>query len=71
MSSQSQFPSLHVVDHPVVQDKLSRLRDVSCNKRDFKAHLYDISLLMAYEITKDLETETVKVQTPLEVMDGK
>jgi uracil phosphoribosyltransferase len=60
------FPNLVVVQHPLVQHKLTRLRDRSTGTRDFKALVSEISMLMAYEATNDLPLESVEVETPLE-----
>jgi len=55
-----------VVDHPLVQHKLTLMRDVTASTSKFRQLLREISLLMAYEVCRDLETEMVEVQTPLE-----
>ncbi len=65
------FPNLHVLDHPLVQHKITRLRDRSTATRDFKALVNEIAMLMAYEATKDLPLEDVTVETPLERTTGK
>lgn len=60
------FPNLTVVDHPLVQHKLTRLRDRTTGTRDFKALVSELAMLMAYEATQDLPLEQVEVETPLE-----
>jgi uracil phosphoribosyltransferase len=65
------FPNLTVVGHPLVQHKLTRLRDRTTGTRDFKALVSEISMLMAYEATQDLALENVTVETPLEGMTGR
>ena len=57
-----------LVDHPLVQHKLSLMReqDTSCMK--FRSLLKEISLLLAYEVTRDLPLETKEIETPLEKM---
>lgn len=65
------FPNLHVVDHPLVQHKITRLRDRTTATRDFKALVNEIAMLMAYEATKNLPLEEVEVETPLERTTGK
>lgn len=65
------FPNLTVLDHPLIQHKLSILRDKRTSTRDFKQLVGEIATLMAYEVTKDLPTEEVEVETPLETMKGR
>jgi len=60
------FANLHVVHHPLVRHKLTRLRDRHTGTRDFKALVSELSMLMAYEATKDLQLDAVEVETPLE-----
>jgi uracil phosphoribosyltransferase len=64
------FPNLSVVRHPLVQHKLTRLRDRHTGTRDFKDLVHEISMLLAYEATKDLPLEPVPVETPLEATVG-
>src|SRR5205814_7994220 len=64
------FPNLTVLDHPLIQHKLSILRDKSTSTKDFKQLVNEIAMLMAYEVTKDLPLETTEVETPLEPMRG-
>ena len=65
------FPNLTVLDHPLIQHKLSILRDKHTSTRDFKQLVSEIAMLMAYEVTKDLPTEPVEIETPLETMSGR
>jgi uracil phosphoribosyltransferase len=65
------FPNLTVLDHPLIQHKLSILRDRETSTRDFKQLVSEIATLMAYEATKDLATELVEIHTPLERMIGR
>jgi uracil phosphoribosyltransferase len=65
------FPNLTVLDHPLIQHKLSILRDRQTSTRDFKQLVGEIATLMAYEATKDLATEPVEIHTPLERMIGR
>ena len=57
---------LTVVDHPLVQHKLGLLRDVTTPTQAFRQLVDEITLLLTYEATKDLATELVEVDTPLE-----
>jgi uracil phosphoribosyltransferase len=65
------FPNLVVVSHPLIQHKITRLRDRTTGTRDFKALVSELSMLMAYEATKDLPLEEVAVETPLERTSGR
>jgi len=65
------FSNLTVLDHPLIQHKLTLLRDRTTSTRDFKQLVSEIAMLMAYEVTKDLVTEPVEIETPLERMTGR
>ncbi|WP_408870766.1 uracil phosphoribosyltransferase [Gluconacetobacter takamatsuzukensis] len=60
-----------VLDHPLVQHKLTRLRQASTSTAGFRRLTREISLLMAYEATRDLPLEAVEIETPLEHMEGR
>ena len=64
------FPNLTVLNHPLIQHKLTILRDKRTGTRDFKQLVGEIALLMAYDVTKDLPLEPVEIETPLEPMRG-
>ena len=59
-----------VIDHPLVQSDLARLRDRSTGSEDFRILMRRISLLMAYEVTRSLRTERTRLRTPLEATGG-
>ena len=59
-------PGLTVVDHPLVQHKLSLMRDRSTSTAEFRRLLREISLLLAYEATRDLPVAPALIDTPLE-----
>ena len=61
---------LTIVDHPLVQHKLTLMRDKTTSTNSFRQLLREISLLLAYEITRDLPVTLQKTETPLEVMDA-
>lgn len=63
-------PRLSVLDHPLIQHKLTLLRDKTTGTAAFRQLAREISLLMAYEVTRPLPLETVQIETPLEVMDA-
>lgn len=56
---------VHVLNHPLIQHKLSMIRDVNTQPKDFRDLVEEVSMLMAYEVTRDLPLEPVEVQTPL------
>ena len=58
--------NLVVIDHPLVQHKLARLRQAGTSTAGFRRLSREISLLMAYEATRDLPLEEVEIETPLE-----
>ncbi|MBM4192946.1 MAG: uracil phosphoribosyltransferase [Gemmatimonadetes bacterium] len=68
MATTPEFPRLHVLSHPLVQHKLSVLRDHATPKKIFKELVDELAMLMAYEATRDLSLEPCEVQTPLERM---
>ncbi len=59
-------PRLTVVSHPLVQHKMTLLRDRGTTTGEFRRLAREISLLMAYELTRDLPLETVEIETPME-----
>jgi uracil phosphoribosyltransferase len=69
--SSEQFPNLTVLSHPLIQHKLTILRDKRTSTRDFKLLVNEIAMLMAYEVTKDLPLESVEIETPLEKTAGR
>ena len=56
---------VHVFDHPLISDKLTRMRRVDTSSQDFRLLLKEISLLMGYEVTRDFATKEVTVETPI------
>ncbi len=60
-----------VIDHPLVQVKLTQLRDVQTGSREFRARLNELSTLMVFEATRDLATRPVPIQTPLAPFEGR
>ena len=61
---------LTIVQHPLVQHKLSIMRDVTTSTAGFRRLLREISLLLAYEVTRELPMTTARITTPLEEMDA-
>lgn len=64
------FPNLTELRHPLIQHKLTLLRDKRTSTRDFKLLASEIAMLMAYEVTKDLPLEPIEIETPLEKTTG-
>ncbi len=62
---------VYVMDHPLIQYKITMLRDEKTNVKDFRELANEIALLMGYEATKDLELTDVKVKTPMQETMGK
>ncbi len=58
----------HILDHPLIQHKLSIMRDKNTGTKEFRELLDEISMLMVYEVTRDMKTMEVEVETPLTVM---
>ncbi len=57
--------NLHLLNHPLIQHKLSMMRQKETNTKDFKALANEISLLMAYEVTRNLPLEEKEIETPI------
>ena len=62
---------LHVINHPMVQHKLTIMRDKETGSKDFRALLKEISLLMGYEVTRDIPLIDVDIETPICKMKAK
>ena len=59
-----------IVDHPLVQHKLTLMRDKDQPTAYFRQLLRETALLLAYEVTRDLPLETRRIETPIESMDA-
>ena len=64
-------PNLHVINHPLVQHKLTLMRKKEASTNSFRRLLTELSMLMCYEVTRDMPTQDVEIETPLEKMTGK
>jgi uracil phosphoribosyltransferase len=67
---------VHHVTHPLIQHKLTLMRQKDCSTNSFRRLMGEISMLMAYEVTRDMPTQLIDIETPLETMkspviDGK
>lgn len=65
-----EYPNLFVLDHPLIQHKLTLMRSKDRSTGGFRTLLREISLLMGYEITRDLPMTTERIQTPMQEMDA-
>ena len=63
--TQETINGLHVVEHPLVQHKLTEMRRKDTTSQNFRTLLNEISLLLAYEVTRELPTEEVEIETQL------
>jgi uracil phosphoribosyltransferase len=70
-SPTSDTPGVVVFDHPLIQHKLTHLRDRTVSHRPFRALLYQIAGLMVYEATRTLPTRLVDIETPMEMASGR
>mgnify|MGYP006285254999 FL=1 len=64
-------PFVHVIDHPLVQHKLTLMRSKDASTTSFRTLLNELSMLMAYEVMRDMPTQEVEIETPLETMKAK
>ena len=55
---------LHVIDHPMIQHKLTIMRMKETGSKDFRELLNEIALLMGYEVTRDIALEDYDIETP-------
>lgn len=62
---------VHIMEHPLIQHKLSMIRDVNTGPKEFRELVEELSMLMAYEVTRDIPVEEVEIQTPLCKTKGK
>ena len=70
------MPCVHLIDHPLVQHKLTLMRRKDASTNSFRTLLNELSMLMAYEVTRDMEVSYIEIETPMETMmaptiDGK
>ncbi len=67
--NETPISGLHVIDHPLVAHKLTQMRRVETPSGQFRSLLTEISLLLAYEVTRDLELRDVRITTPMTESD--
>ena len=64
-------PQVHVIDHPLVQHKLTLMRRKETSTKQFRELVHEISAMLAYEITRDMPMQEVDIETPLEAMKSR
>ena len=64
-------PNVTVIDHPLVQHKLTLMRKKTASTNSFRRLLAELASLMTYEVTRDMALQDVQIETPLETMTGK
>jgi len=62
----SNDPMVHVIDHPLVQHKLTLMRRKDASTTSFRTLLNELAMLMAYEVTRDMPLQDIEIETPLE-----
>lgn len=70
MKTDPRFPNLYILDHPLIQHKLTHMRDKDTSTRTFRELLREITLLMGYEITRNLPLTTRQIDTPMVPMQA-
>ena len=65
------MPQVHVIDHPLVQHKLTLMRRKDASTNSFRTLLRELSTLLAYEVTRDFAVQEIEIETPLETTTGK
>ncbi len=62
---------VHIMDHPLIQHKISLIRDENTGSKDFRELVEEVAMLMAYEVTRDFPLVEVEVKTPVATMKAK
>lgn len=62
---------VHLLDHPLIQHKLSHIRDIETSDKNFRELVQEVAMLMAYEVTRDLPLRSTQVKTPVAIADTK
>jgi uracil phosphoribosyltransferase len=63
--------NVHLIDHPLVQHKLTLMRRKDASTNSFRRLLNELSMLLAYEVTRDMPMQDIEIETPLETMTAK
>ena len=67
----TQNDNVHLIDHPLVQHKLTLMRRKDASSNTFRTLLNEVSMLMAYEVTRDMPMQEIDIETPLETMTSR
>jgi uracil phosphoribosyltransferase len=70
MRQDTRFPNLFILDHPLIQHKLTHMRDKTTSTRTFRELLREITLLMGYDVTRNLALTMRTIETPLVRMEA-
>ena len=70
MKTDARFPRLHIVDHPLIQHKLTIMRQKETSTNVFRQLLHEITVLMGYELTRDLPLSHRHIETPIGPMQA-
>jgi uracil phosphoribosyltransferase len=70
MKQDPRFPNLFILNHPLIQHKLTHMRDKTTSTRTFRELLREITLLMGYEVTRNVPLTTRTIETPLATMQA-
>ncbi|MBC8528726.1 uracil phosphoribosyltransferase [Christensenellaceae bacterium NSJ-44] len=62
---------LYVFDHPLIQHKLTMIRDKDTTSKDFRELVDEVAMLMAYEVTRDMQLREVEIETPITTTKSK
>ena len=62
---------VHLIAHPLVQHKLTLMRRKDASTNTFRTLLNELSMLLAYEVTRDMPMQDIEIETPLETMTAK
>lgn len=62
---------VHIIDHPLIQHKITLIRDKDTGPKDFRDLVSEVAMLMAYEVTRDMQVESIEVETPITWTSGK
>ena len=71
MDNMADIGNVHLIDHPLVQHKLTLMRRKSASTNSFRRLLNEVSALMAYEVLRDLPLHDIEIETPLEATTGR
>ena len=70
MTAVDASPQVHHLTHPLIQHKLTLMREKERSTYSFRTLMNEIAMLMAYEVTRDMPTQMVEIETPLETMQS-